>query len=894
MTQNKPIILVDGSSYLYRAFHALPPLTNSHGEPTGAIYGVISMLKRLQKDYQPELMAVIFDPKGKTFRHDLFKDYKATRPPMPDDLRVQIEPVFSLIKALGFPLIIVDKVEADDVIGSFAHLALQDKREILISTTDKDMAQLVNDHIHLINTMSNKRYDRQAVIEKFGVPPELIVDYLALIGDKIDNVPGVNKCGPKTAVKWLQEFGDLNGIIANAKNIKGKVGEYLRESVEFLPLSKQLVTIHCTVDMPYQLNDLLVHPADTQTLKELFTRYEFKTWLKELTETTDAEKKSVSHHYHTIFTEEQLLPWLARLQQAPHFAFDIETTSLDYMQAELVGLSFAVTAEEAAYIPLAHNYENAPQQLNREKILTLLKPILEIPQKIIGQNIKYDMNILCRYGINISSLAGDTMLESYVLNSTSNRHDMDTLALHYLNYHTITFEEIAGKGAKQVTFNQVDIATATAYAAEDADITLRLHHVLHPKILAEEKLNHIYQTIELPLVPVLSRMECEGVLIDKTLLAQQSQTLAKRIKELEQQAFQLAKCEFNLGSPKQLQDILFTELKLPIIQKTPSGQPSTAENVLEELAYEYELPKVILEFRSLSKLKSTYTDRLPEQIDLKTGRVHTSYQQAVTSTGRLSSSNPNLQNIPIRHEAGRQIRRAFIARAEHVIVAADYSQIELRIMAHLSGDRGLLNAFAQGLDIHKATAAEVFGVPLNEVTSDQRRSAKAINFGLIYGMSAFGLAKQLGIDRNNAQEYMDLYFHRYPGVKQYMENTRQQAKQLGYVETISGRRLYLPEINSKQFQRQRAAERAAINAPMQGSAADIIKLAMIDIDRWIQREKIAAVMIMQVHDELVFEVHHHCVENVKHEIAERMSRALTLVVPLAVEVGVGANWDEAH
>ncbi len=892
---DKPVILVDGSSYLFRAFHALPPLTNSKGDPTGAVYGVVNMLRKLRKDYDPEYMAVVFDPKGKTFRHDLYQAYKANRPAMPEELRVQIAPLFEIIKAMGLPLIIVDHYEADDVIGTFAKLIENHNQACLISTGDKDMAQLVSPKTTLINTMSNKLMDEQGVVEKFGVPANLIIDYLALIGDSVDNVPGVPKVGPKTAVKWLNEFGSLENIMQRADEFKGKVGENLRDSLTQLPLSKQLVTIIDNIKLPYSLADLKPQSPDQKHLIELFQQLEFKSWLSELLNEKAESNPSDQTAYVTITSEAVLDEWLEKLKKADYFAFDTETTSLNYMRAELVGIAIAYAKNKAAYIPLTHDYEGAPKQLNRDDVLNKFKPLLTGDQpKIIGQHLKYDKNVLARYGIELSGIAYDTMLESYILNSTSSRHDMDTLALKYLGYNTIHFEDVAGKGAKQITFNQVDIAKATAYAAEDADITLQLHEVLWPKLCKETGPNKVFTEIEVPLLSILAKMEQHGVLIDANHLLTLSAKFAKRITELEQEAHKLAGGEFNLASPKQLREILFEKNNLPVIQKTPSGQASTAEPVLEELALDYPLPKIILEYRGLSKLKSTYTDRLPEQIDPTTKRVHTSYHQAVTATGRLSSTDPNLQNIPIKNENGHKIRQAFIAPKGYKIIAADYSQIELRIMAHLSGDEGLLKAFKQGLDIHKATAAEVWGVPLDQVTPEQRRSAKAINFGLIYGMSSFGLAKQLGTDRNIAQEYIDVYFMRYPGVKNYMDETRAKAHKQGYVETLCGRRLYLPEINAKNLQRQRAAERAAINAPMQGTAADIIKLAMIKIAAWLKQTNIDASMIMQVHDELVFEVVEKDVSQAKVEICNLMQNALVLDVPLIVDIGIGDNWDEAH
>ncbi|MBD3609777.1 MAG: DNA polymerase I [Gammaproteobacteria bacterium] len=908
--QNSPFVLVDGSSYIFRAFHAMPEsMTNSKRQPTGAIYGVINMLKKLLADYQPEQIAVVFDAKGKTFRNDMYPEYKANRPPMPEELRSQIEPIHNIVKALGLPMLVVEGVEADDVIGTLAVQATGLGIDTVISTGDKDMAQLVNQHVSLVNTMTDTHSDVEGVKEKFGVPPELITDYLALIGDKVDNVPGVNKCGPKTAVKWLDQFGSIEGVMEHADEIKGKVGEYLREALDYLPLSHELVKIKCDVPLEQGPQELLRSGPDNEALKALYSEYEFKSWLAALLKTGESvstSAASVSHSetaaspervadYQVILTQPEFEAWLDRLNQAELFAFDTETTSLDYMQAEIVGVSFAIQSGEAAYVPVAHDYPGAPEQLNRDDVLHALKPLLEDPnQAKLGQHLKYDMNVLSNYGIHMQGIAHDTMLESYVLDSTATRHDMDSLSLKYLGHKTIKYEEVAGKGAKQLTFNQVDLEQAGPYAAEDADITLRLHQALWPRLQHEASLQSVYEAIEMPLVAVLSHIERNGVLVDAHQLKIQSGELARRMMELEQQAHELAGEAFNLGSPKQLQAILFEKLELPVIAKTPKGQPSTAENVLVELAEQgYELPQTIIEYRSVSKLKSTYTDKLPELIQ-STGRIHTSYHQAVAATGRLSSSDPNLQNIPVRSEEGRRIRKAFIAPKGYKIVSADYSQIELRIMAHLSDDPGLLQAFNEGADVHKATAAEVFGVALDEVTSDQRRSAKAINFGLIYGMSAFGLAKQLGIARSDAQEYVNLYFERYPGVKTYMDSTRELARQQGYVETVFGRRLYLPEINASNAQRRQYAERTAINAPMQGTAADIIKRAMLAVDAWLQQGKMDARMIMQVHDELVFEVAEAEVENFAEEVSRLMAQAAELKVPLVVEPGSGENWEEAH
>jgi DNA polymerase-1 len=901
-TTEKPLILVDGSSYLYRAFFALPPLTTAQGQPTGAVYGVVNMLRRLLKDYDPELMAVVFDAKGKTFRDELFEQYKSHRPPMPDEMRSQIEPLHQTVQAMGIPMLIIDGVEADDVIGTLAKQACAAGMPTVISTGDKDMAQLVEEKITLINTMTSTTLDHDGVIEKFGIPPERIIDYLALVGDTSDNIPGVPKVGPKTAVKWLQEFGSLDEIIARADEVKGKVGESLRENLEQLKLSRLLATIKCDVELSRHPADLKLQAPDTAALRHLFTRMEFKTWLNQLNEASNEEEgvqeklaTNTEADYHTIFDKAELDRWLEKLNQAELFAFDTETTSLDYMQAQIVGVSFAIESGAAAYVPLAHDYAGAPKQLERDKVLARLKPLLEDPEKKkLGQNLKYDMSVLANHGITLRGVEFDTMLESYVVNSTASRHDMDSLALAYLGHETIHFEEIAGKGAKQLTFNQIEIEKAAPYAAEDADITLRLHQALWPKLKDEPGLKRVFEEIEIPLVPILSAIERHGVLLDKAMLKKQSAALAGRMAEIEQQAYDEAGQPFNLGSPKQIQAILFEQKGLPVLQKTPGGQPSTAEPVLQELALDYTLPQLILEHRSMSKLKSTYTDKLPEQVDPATGRVHTSYHQAVAATGRLSSSDPNLQNIPVRSEEGRRIRQAFIAPPGYKLLAADYSQIELRIMAHLSGDEGLLKAFQEGRDIHSATAAEIFGIPLDQVDANQRRSAKAINFGLIYGMSAFGLAKQLGIARGAAQEYVDLYFARYPGVKSFMDRMRAQAHDQGYIETLFGRRLYLADINSRNVQRRQYAERAAINAPMQGTAADIIKLAMIRCDRWLRESELEARMIMQVHDELVFEIKTDQVEAARPGINDSMANAAELAVPLAVDIGIGDNWDQAH
>jgi DNA polymerase-1 len=897
------LILVDGSSYLYRAYHALPPLTNSKGEATGAVFGVVNMLRTLLKEYQPDHIAIVFDAKGKTFREELYAQYKANRPPMPDDLRSQIEPLHAVVRALGLPCLVVDGVEADDVIGTLVLQARSAGMDVVISTGDKDMAQLVDEHVTLINTMTRQTLDVAGVVEKFGVPPACITDYLALIGDTSDNIPGVPGIGPKTAAALLKEYGSLAAIMARAGEIKGKTGERVRTHREQLPLSQRLATIKQDVQLDCIVRDLCRTAPDTAALKELYHRLEFKRLREELFSTGEATASdrpgsgptTPPAHYESILTAEAFAAWLDRLQRSDLIAFDTETTSLDPLEAELVGVSFAVTAGEAAYVPLAHDYPGAPQQLARAEVLAQLQPLLEDPARPkVGQNLKYDLSVLARYGIRCAGLRFDTMLESYVLNSTFARHDMDTLALEYLTYKTLLYEEVAGKGATQKTFNGVDIELATRYAAEDADITLRLHQTLWPRLTATGRLTQVFETIEMPLVPILARMEQHGVLIDAAMLQRQSEDLSRRMQELEQQIYGLAGGAFNLGSPKQIQAILFDKLGLPVVEKTPKGQPSTAESALQELAADYPLPGLILEHRALSKLKSTYTDRLPEQIHPRTGRLHTSYHQAVAATGRLSSSNPNLQNIPIRTEFGRRIRQAFIAPPGHRLLAADYSQIELRILAHLSRDAGLLAAFTQGVDIHRATAAEIFGTGLPEVSADQRRSAKAINFGLIYGMSSFGLARQLGIDRNAAQQYMDLYFSRYPGVKRLMDETRRSAAELGYVETLFGRRLHLPEIRSSNRQRREYAERAAINAPMQGTAADIIKRAMLKVDAWLNRDDSGIRMIMQVHDELVFEVPDERLDEAKRQITQAMMTAAELAVPLEVGIGIGANWDEAH
>jgi len=903
---NNDLILIDGSNYFYRAFHAMSSLSNSKGMPTGAVYGMMTMLKSLLADYQPRYAAVVFDVKGKTFRHDLYPDYKANRQPMPKALYMQIQHTHQMVQALGFPLLMENGVEADDVIGTLAKQAEAAGIRTLIFSADKDFAQLVNHAITLLNTMRNQRLDVQGVISKFGIPPELIVDYLSLIGDNVDNIPGIKKVGPKTAVKWLKNYGSLDGVIKNAWKFTGKVGDNLQEALPHFPLTRQLLTIKCDVPLLYTPQQLTLNPENINQLRQLYIELEFKTELAALPRdlfTPSAFVDSVEHangkvdkkQYHTVMTQSDFDLWLNRLSEAELFAFDTETTSLDYLQAEIVGVSFAVQSGEAAYVPLAHDYLGVPEQLSRDHVLAALKPLLENPDKqICGHNLKYDAHVLANHGIELQGIAFDTMLESYVLDSTATRHDMDSLALQYLGLQTITFKEIAGTGKKQLTFNQVDLEQAAPYACEDADVTLQLHEKCFAQVQARPGGERIFTEIEMPLIPVLMRMERNGVMLDALLLHEQSEALQKSLHALEQEAYSLVGYEFNLNSPKQLQTILFDELQLPVLKKTPKKEPSTAVEVLEELALDYPLPRLILEYRSLSKLKSTYTDALPQEINPKTGRVHTSYQQAVTATGRLSSTNPNLQNIPIRSEAGRRIRQAFIVPKGFRLLAADYSQIELRIMAHLSEDDKLLSAFAAGEDIHKTIAAEVFEVPLDAVTSEQRRSAKAVNFGLIYGMQAFGLAKQLGIERRQAQSYIETYFARYPGVKTYMGETRELAKKQGYVETVFGRRLSIPEINSSNHQRRQYAERTAINAPMQGTAADLIKMAMLKVDEWIYRSGLEVKMLMQVHDELVFEVAEACVDAAQVAIVDAMTQVAQLRVPLLVDVGVGKNWDEAH
>lgn len=891
---DKPLILVDGSSYLYRAFHALPPLTNSAGLPTGAIYGVINMLRRLLADYQPQHIAVVFDAKGKTFRDELYEAYKANRGAMPEELIKQIDPLHDIIRAMGIPLLVVEGIEADDVIGTLAVAATQQGLKTLISTGDKDFAQLVNEHITLVNTMSNSILTPLSVEEKFGIPPHLIIDYLTLTGDAIDNIPGVPQVGPKTAVKWLKEHGNLDNLLANADKISGKVGENLRACIEKIPLTKILVTIKTDAVLPLSLEELQLKSADQATLQTLFKTLEFKTWFNELAAKDVIVTENKYAHYEIILSEQQFEKYIAQLCKAKIFAFDTETTSLDPFTAKLVGLSFAIEPGKAIYIPFGHDYTDAPKQLSEAYVLEKIKPILENPAiKKIAHNLKYDSEVLAQHKIDVQGCIYDTMLESYVLESISLNHGLDSLAAKCLDWSTIKFEDIAGKGQHQLTFNQIEVQKAGTYAAEDADVTLQLHQQLLPKIEKESGLTYVLNKIELPLIPVLTRMERCGVLIDAHKLKLQSNELNQRLREIELEAYTLAGMPFNLNSPKQLQEILFQRLGLPVLQKTPTGQASTADAVLQELALSYPLPKIIIECRSLSKLISTYTDRLPQQIHPLTGRIHTSYNQTGTATGRLSSSDPNLQNIPIRTAEGRRIRQAFIAAPGYKLISADYSQIELRLMAHISEDPNLLRAFKLNLDIHKATAAEVWGFALDEVTADMRRNAKAINFGLVYGMSSFGLAQQLGIAREAAQEYIDLYFSRYSKVMDYMVNTRATAHQLGYVETLWGRRLYLPEINAAKIMRQRAAERAAINAPLQGSAADIIKLAMINIDQWLEQSKINAKMIMQVHDELVFEVAEQDVPEALKKIQHYMENVVPLKVPLQVAIGVGDNWDAA-
>jgi len=953
MSRAPDLVLVDGSSYLYRAFHALPSFSNSRGEPTGAVFGVLNMLLKFVKDYQPKCMAVVFDASGKTFRDEIFTEYKANRTPMPDDLRAQVEPLLAIIKAQGLPLLRIPGVEADDVIGTLAVKAAKAGKQVLISTGDKDMAQLVNGSITLINTMSNSVLDRAGVKAKFDVYPEQIIDYLALVGDSSDNIPGIEKVGPKTAAKFLNQYGTLDGLIEHINEIPGKVGENLRAGLATLELSRKLATIRTDCELPEDLGEeLKPGEPDVAALRELYSRYELKTLMRQLDASTGGapaggsgiEKGShvssrafskaeradaggalplfgeqpaatpgapgeapaaggaalspiatAERRYETITEWSQFERWLAALQAAPLFSFDTETNSLDYMKAEIVGVSFATEPGVAAYVPLKHDYAGAPAQLDRDKVLAALKPLLEDPERPkVGHHLKYDAHVLLEAGIRFAGMRYDSMLESYVWNSVATKHDIESNAERYLGMRTTKFEEIAGKGVKQLTFNQVPVDRASAYSCEDADVTLRLHGVLWPQLQSVPTLERVYEEIEQPLVPVLTRMEHAGVLVDRELLRIQSREIAAKLQELVAAAHKEAGFEFNIDSPKQLQQILFEKLQIPVLRKTPTGQPSTAEDVLEELAVSYSIPRIVLDYRALAKLKSTYTDKLPDQINPRTGRIHTSYHQAVAQTGRLSSQDPNLQNIPIRTPEGRRIRQAFVAPPGYVLLAADYSQIELRIMAHLSDDRGLLSAFAEDRDVHEATAAEVFGVPLDSVTADQRRLAKIINFGLIYGMSAFGLARNLGIERGAAAKYVETYFARYPGVKNYMDTTRVQARERGYVETVFGRRLYLPDIRSGNTQLRQYSERSAINAPMQGTAADIIKRAMIAVDAWCQREDVPARLIMQVHDELVLEVREDAVPTVSAALKERMERAAELKVPLKIEIGVGSNWDQAH
>ena len=911
MSAPRRLVLIDGNSYLYRAFHALPPLTTSKGQPTGAIFGFLNMLRQIQRVHSPDLIAVVMDAPGPTFRDELYAHYKANREAMPDDLQTQIPPLMEMVRALGITLLRESGVEADDVIGTLARRAHAAGLDTLIATSDKDMSQLVNDRIRVFDGISGRMLDAAGVLDKFGVPPERIIDWLTLVGDTSDNIPGVPSVGPKTAAKWLTEYGSLDAIVARADEIKGKVGEKLRAHIDQLPLSRQLATIHCDVPLDEKPEDMRLGTPDIGVLTRLSEQLEIRSLLKGIgpAPATDADPATiapadpppvrlpdpVTRNYQTIFSTEQLSDWLQRIESAELVAFDTETTSLDYMQAEIVGLSFALDAGDAAYLPLAHRYVGAPDQLDRSDTLAKLKPWLENPAAHkVGHHLKYDAHVLANHGIRLAGMRHDTMLESYVLDSTATRHDLDSVAKKYLGVDTIHFEDVAGKGAKQITFDQVSVEQAGEYAAEDADITLRLHRQLWPQLAAVPGLVELYEYIEQPLVPVLTRMEETGVLVDTRLLRTMSGEFAEKMAALEKAAHHEAGHPFNLNSPKQLQAVLFDELKLPVRQYTPTKQPSTNEDALAELADEYPLPRLILDYRSLSKLKSTYTDKLPELVCARTGRIHTSYHQAVAATGRLSSSDPNLQNIPIRSDEGRRIRQAFVARKGCVLLAADYSQIELRIMAHLSGDEGLLGAFAEDRDIHQATAAEVFDTPLAEVSKDQRRSAKAINFGLIYGMSAFGLARQLGISREEAQRYVELYFLRYPGVKAYMERTRAQAREQGYVETVFGRRLYLPDIRARQQAQRQYAERSAINAPMQGTAADIIKRAMISTDAWLQQSDTGARLIMQVHDELVLEVPAEHLAAVRSQVVALMSAAAALRVPLRVDAGQGANWDEAH
>ncbi len=898
----KILLLVDGSSYLYRAFHALPDLRNSAGEPTNAIKGVLSMLHKLRKDYAADYIACVFDAKGKTFRDDLYPDYKAHRPAMPDDLRCQIEPLHQAIRAEGWPLVVIDGVEADDVIGTLVQHAARQGIHSIVSTGDKDMAQLVDDHVTLVNTMSAETLDEAGVAAKFGVPPERIIDYLTLVGDAVDNVPGVAKCGPKTAVKWLTEYGTLDNLLAHADEIKGVVGDNLRAARDWLPQARVLLTIKTDVALPFDFDDLVLKPRDTDALRSLFERYEFRTWLRELDAAAtgapaEPEQGCSGGHracYETILTEAALDAWIAKLEAAPAFALDTETTSLNAMQAELVGMSFAVGHGEAAYLPLAHHYAGAPAQLDRAAVLARLKPLLENREpRIVGQHLKYDRHVFANYGITLGGVVDDTLLQSYVLEAHQS-HELGNLASRHLGLTTISYDDVTGKGASRIGFEQVDIERASEYAAEDADVTLRVRDALAPKIAASDKLAFVYRSIELPVAEILFRMERTGVLLDRNLLAVQSGELGRKMLELEQRAYQEAGQPFNLGSPKQIGDILFVQKGLPVVKKTPGGAPSTDEETLEQLALDHPIARAILDYRGMAKLKSTYTDKLPQMVHPQTGRLHTSYSQATAVTGRLSSADPNLQNIPARTAEGRRIREAFIAPPGHVLVSADYSQIELRIMAHLSDDAGLLHAFANDLDIHTATAAEVFGVPLDAVNAEQRRMAKVIHFGLIYGMSAFGLASQLNLERAAAQAWIDRYFARYPGVADYMQRTREAARSQGYVETVFGRRLYLPEINARNPQRRQGAERAAINAPMQGTAADLIKLAMIAVQGWLDQENLASRLLLQVHDELILEVPESELDRVRAELPAHMCNVAALKVPLRVGVGSGSNWEAAH
>ncbi len=893
------IILIDGSSYLYRAYHALPPLTNTTGEPTGALHGVLTMIQKLLREEQPDNVAIIFDAPGKTFRNELYTEYKSNRPPMPDELRSQIEPIKDAIKAMGLPLLQIKGVEADDVIGTLCKQAYRANYNVLVSTGDKDLAQLVNEKVSLVNTMNNSMMDREGVKKKFDVFPEQIIDYIALVGDASDNIPGVPKVGAKTAAKLLNLYGNIDGILKNIVEVKGKVGDNLRDNIDQLKLSQNLATIRVDLNLSVSIEDLVPVKIDKKRLHEIYNHFELRSLLEyledEIEEKSSAKKTAPLKNYETILTWKAFEHWMDKIHQSKLTAFDTETTDIYYMDAKIVGLSLSVSSNEAAYIPLAHDYPGAPEQLPLDEVLGKLRIWLEDEKKKkVGHHLKYDAHILERYGIKLAGMQFDSMLESYVLNSVATRHNMNSVAKHYLDYETIHYENVAGKGAKQLKFNQIDLEIAAPYAAEDADITLQLHNFLWDKLSKNVQLKNVYENIEQPLIQALLKIEENGVLIDRKMLTSQSNELAKKIIELEKKAHELAGQPFNLGSPKQLQTILFEQQGLPVVRKTPKGQPSTAEDVLNELANDYELPAVIIEFRGISKLKSTYTDKLPLQISEVTGRIHTSYHQTVTATGRLSSTDPNLQNIPIKTPEGRRIRKAFIAPQGQVLLAADYSQIELRIMAHLSSDPTLIKAFTEEKDIHRSTAAEVFNITIDDVTNEQRRSAKAINFGLIYGMSPFGLSKQLRISRGEAQDYVDMYFDRYPGVKTYMDNIRETARENGFVETVFGRRLYLPEINARNVNRRQYAERTAINAPMQGTAADIIKNAMISIHKWLQEDDSGANMIMQVHDELVFEINKNEIESAKHKIENLMNEAATLSVPLKVDIGVGKNWDEAH